>query len=118
MTDAAFRRTILAAYGGAVMVLLLAPIRAPRVAARVPEADKIVHAALFGLMAYLIWWNLTARRWTRALWAVALSGLLASAVEVLQSIIPYRSADPVDAAAGLAGAVLCAALLLRTPPSG
>jgi VanZ family protein len=113
MTQTTMRRAILVVYGLVVTVLMVAPIRAPRLAARVPQADKIVHAALFGVMTGFIWWNLAALSRRRVFWAVALATLFAVFVEVVQHFVPYRSADPLDAAAGLGGALVCAFVLVR-----
>lgn len=109
----AHRRIILGLYVVAVLVLMLAPIRQPRLVRSIPDADKIVHAALFGLMAAVFWWNLAARRRGRAVWAVALATAFACAVEILQAFVPYRSSDPLDAVAGLVGAVVAALVLVR-----
>jgi VanZ family protein len=114
MTHATLRRTILVLYGLLVAVLMMAPIRAPRLASTVPQADKIVHAALFGLMTAFIWWNLGTFSRRRVFWAVVLATLFAVLVEVAQHFVPYRSADPLDAAAGLGGALVCAVVLVRT----
>jgi VanZ family protein len=109
----AHRQIILALYVGAVLVLMLAPIRQPRVVRAIPDADKIVHAALFGMMAAAFWWNLAFLRRGRAVSAVALATALACAVEVLQAFVPYRSSDPFDALAGLVGAVVGAFVVVR-----
>jgi len=114
MTHATLRRTILVIYGLVVAVLMIAPIRAPHLASDVPQADKIVHAALFGVMTGFIWWNLAAVGRQRVFWAVLLATLFAVMVEVAQHFVPYRSADPLDAAAGLGGALVCAVVLVRT----
>jgi VanZ family protein len=112
MPLATYRRSILAAYVAAVLFLMLAPLETPRAVARVPDADKIVHAALFGVMAGLIWWNLGGPARGRAVRAVVLATVFASLIEVIQCFIPYRSAD---ALAGLLGATVgaLAAVWLR-----
>jgi VanZ family protein len=115
MPLATYRRSILAAYVAAVLFLMLAPLETPRAVARVPDADKIVHAALFGVMAGLIWWNLGGPARGRAVRAVVLATVFASLIEVIQCFIPYRSADALDALAGLLGATVgaLAAVWLR-----
>jgi VanZ family protein len=110
------RRVVLSVYGLIVMALMVAPVRAPRFAAQVPAADKIVHAALFGVMTGFIWWNLGATTRRRIAWAVVLATVFAVLVELVQRFVPYRSADPLDAAAGLAGAMVCAFVLARITP--
>ena len=113
MTRTSLRRAILASYGLAVTVSMVAPIRGPQLAASIPQADKVVHAAVFGVMTGLIWWNLEARHRRRVFWAVVLATLFAGLVEVAQYFVPYRSAELLDAAAGLAGALVCAVVLDR-----
>ena len=113
MIATTLRRAILTAYGLAVIALMVAPVRTPRFAAGVPHADKIVHAFLFGVMTGVIWWNLLALRRGRVFWAVVLATAFAVLVEIVQHFVPYRSADPLDAAAGLGGALVCAFMLVR-----
>ncbi len=115
MTHATLRRTILVIYGLVVAVLMVAPIRAPHLASEVPQADKIVHAALFGLMTGFIRWNLGTVSRRPMFWAVVLATLFAVMVEVAQHFVPYRSADPIDALAALGGALVCAFVLARGP---
>jgi VanZ family protein len=44
---------------------------------------------------------------------------LAALIEVLQSMLPYRSGDPLDFVAGVAGALVGAVLgSLTAPPAG
>jgi VanZ family protein len=118
MRTGTWRGAILAVYTVAVMALMVAPVRTPRFAAGLPAVDKVVHGALFGVMTAFIWWNLGALPRRRVLWAVLLATLFAVLVEVVQHFVPYRSADLVDAAAGLAGALACAVVLARVAPSG
>jgi undecaprenyl-diphosphatase len=70
-----------------------------------PGADKALHFALFGLLAFLAvgWWA------QRPAWQVVVPlALLALAEELSQRLIPGRSTDPLDLAAALAGMVLFA----------
>jgi VanZ family protein len=118
MTRTTLRRTLLAVYVLAVTFLMVAPIRAPQLAAEIPESDKLVHVGVFGLMTGLIWWNLEGRQRGRIFWAAVLATGFAVLVECVQSFVPYRSADPLDAAAGLAGALACAVVLARALRDG
>jgi len=79
-----------------------------------PHADKIVHAFLFGVMAFLLFRPFTqAWRYSplRAAWAAfAVSSLYGLTMELVQSFLPYRQADAGDVLANAAGAAL---ILLR-----
>jgi VanZ family protein len=73
-------------------------------------SDKLVHAAVFGLLAALWYW---ARRGTdgsrrAAATAVALSVLWGALDEAHQSFVPGRNADFIDLLADAAGAVVVA----------
>lgn len=77
-----------------------------------PGADKVVHALLFAVPVYLL------GRLTGRIGLVA-AGFAVHAVlsEVIQGrAIPYRDADPWDAAADLVGIALAVGLLLRRKP--
>lgn len=80
----------------------------------VPGADKVVHALLFAVPVYLL------GRLTGRIGVVAV-GFAVHAVlsEVVQGrVIPYRDADPWDAAADLVGIALAVGLLLLRRKSG
>jgi VanZ family protein len=97
---------MLAAYLLATLVLFLAPIGSPDVAARLPaDPDKIAHFGLIALLAALLRWNLPERKWRGAI-AVLLAGGYAVVIELLQALLPHRSGDPYDLAAGVLGAVV------------
>lgn len=71
-------------------------------------SDKLVHAAVFGLLAALWFWaRRSAAGDRRAGWtAVALTVLWGALDEGHQAFVPGRSADLLDFAADAAGAVL------------
>jgi VanZ family protein len=109
----------------AVLVLALKPV--PVEPPLFDHIDKLNHVGCFALLAVLAWWA-----GCRPLWAVG-AGLLAFGVliEVAQSAVPTRSADPLDLVADLLGIalglLLCAAVRARrlnrlrasrTPPAG
>lgn len=90
----------------AIAILLLIPLPAPVEGFGPPESDKAMHVLLFGVLAVLWAWALraaTLRRLTAVAAAVALYG---GALELLQTLTPYRSCDWRDFAADAAGALL------------
>lgn len=81
-------------------------------------ADKVWHAAAFGGLGLLLTRvALFLRRpgGSAALWGAAGATLLGGALEVLQSLTPYRSADLADFVADALGALLVY-LVLRLLP--
>jgi VanZ family protein len=97
-------RLLLALTVAVQLVVLYAP-RAPS-AGSVPGLDKVVHAAVFGAVA----WAALRCGFARSPVAVV---LVAHAVlsEVLQAgLLPARSGDPLDVVADLAGVVLALVL--------
>ncbi len=108
----------LTAWTGLVVVLLLLPggwLSGPELAgvakvAGIPHLDKLVHAFLFGVLAWLAWGSfrrLGARRpvLLALLGAVLLGGML----ELIQPMVD-RSGELEDALADGGGALLAAAL--------
>ena len=69
---------------------------------RIPNLDKVVHAALFALLAATTWWRFTAHR--AGLLAVLVYGALSEVVQA--TLIPTRDGDVRDVAADAAGALL------------
>jgi hypothetical protein len=68
-----------------------------------PGADKVLHLALYGGLAFLAvgWWaGTSANR------VLAVLGILAATEEALQSLSLSRSCDPLDLAATLCGIAL------------
>jgi len=103
------RRLVLGGYVAAMLAALLMPV--PATPSFVPgDFDKVAHVGLFLGFGLLAAWNARGGRRSRALgafaWAVALAGL----TEALQSLLPYRSGDPMDLVAGVAGAIIGAVL--------
>lgn len=111
---ARYRRALLGVYFVAVFGITLAPI--PHGDGAFSDLDKLVHAALFGGLSFLIYWNFTTRRGLGA--AAAASVVVAALIELAQGRIPYRSADVGDFLAGGAGVVagIIAALSLFGSP--
>lgn len=69
----------------------------------VPNSDKLVHAALFGLLAFT-----HALAWPRVRLPIMALIVIAfgAATEITQTVVPGRSADMLDLLADAAGAVL------------
>ena len=101
------RRVILALSLAALAVQLLGvylPGSALPDEAGIPGADKVVHALIFGVPAYLF------GRLVRRGWQVALVGLVflahAALSEWLQGFVPFRDPDVFDFLADAAGVAL------------
>jgi VanZ family protein len=94
-----------------LLALAAAVLPAPSGIGRVAFGDKILHAGAF---AFLMLWYAQIYAGTRDRRRVAL-GLIAFGlgIELLQSLVPYRSADAWDLVADSAG-VAFGALLART----
>lgn len=114
------RRLILAAYLLGVLVVMFAPV--PDTASYLPRAfDKVVHVGLFLGVGFLTYWDQAARRRPGLLWVVGAGVLWAVLIEVVQALLPYRSGDLADLAAGAAGTMAgawAARLLLGAAASG
>ncbi|UCC84997.1 MAG: VanZ family protein [Gemmatimonadota bacterium] len=115
------RRLVLGAYILVLLGVTLAPLPStkevveifPYLDRVVDVLDKIVHAALFGGLAFLFLWNLgwSDRRGV-VLRAVVLALTGAALVELLQSPLPYRHGDFLDFATGGVGAVAVAIVVV------
>lgn len=94
------RRALFALVLLAVLVLALKPV--PVEPPLFDHIDKLNHVGCFALLAVLAWWA-----GCRPLWAVG-AGLLVFGllIEVAQSAVPTRSADPMDLVADLLGIAL------------
>ena len=88
------------------------------------NADKFVHAAIYGVLGALSWRALRAT-WARGrgtgmqiIATVAVTGLYGITDELHQAFTPHRSPDPfdviADAVGGLLGALVCVAIVART----
>jgi D-alanyl-D-alanine carboxypeptidase/D-alanyl-D-alanine-endopeptidase (penicillin-binding protein 4) len=80
-------------------------------------SDKVVHAVLFfGETFFLLRWLVLSERRRPRLTAALLAGGLALATETAQRWVPYRTADPEDLVANLAGVLLLLAFSRRLLP--
>ena len=68
--------------------------------------DKLVHLGLFLGFAVMVAWRAQGLRERRSLVAFGSTAVFAGLVEVLQVLLPYRSGDPVDFVAGVAGGLV------------
>lgn len=81
-------------------------------------SDKLAHFVAYGIGGGLA---ALAGRWSRrgaGWWGLLFVALVAMADEVHQSTVPYRSGDPWDWVADMAGAVLFYHLVKRIPRKG
>jgi VanZ family protein len=90
------------------------------VVSAIPDFDKLVHASLYGVFGFLLYFSIAWKgqtpariSWGRALAVAALVAAWGSLDEVHQIWIPGRSAEVADAVtdtiAGLAGALVASA---------
>jgi VanZ family protein len=77
-----------------------------------PNADKLVHIVLYGVLGALAVRGLGGRGVRVWLGAAAVAALYGVTDELHQLFIPFRSADVEDAVADAAGALLGAALAI------
>lgn len=98
-------RILLAIYLIALCGLLMYPIAGPQVRLLSIGSDKWMHAALFGGLAMLLRWNLSANR-AALIVSIGVAFCVAAATEIAQGLVAYRSADLRDLLAGLIGATL------------
>lgn len=85
-----------------------------------PQADKVIHAGLFGILALLLFFALRqAPAWRpsrAAAFAFLLAVLYGASDEVHQLFTPKRSSDLLDVAADATGAACVFVLRRRSPP--
>lgn len=101
-----------------IMALTLMPGDAVPTVPMFANADKVVHAVMFGALAVTILWDASRRSHNvsvcRYAMAVAVSSALGYIIEVLQDNMGMgRSGDMVDWLADVAGAVVLPLLLWR-----
>lgn len=84
----------------------------------IPHIDKVSHAAVFAILALLIFraarqgHGISPRR--AAVWAIALASLYGVIDEFHQSFTPNREVDPLDWVADTAGAIVATMLASRS----
>ncbi len=109
------RQATLAIYLTVVLVGTLAPLSGSAFD-KVSAFDKLVHLAMFGGMAFLLMLSFNPPRKENFLKAVVLASVLAGGVELVQGILPFRSAEWWDFVAGAAGTVVGALVALAFVP--
>jgi hypothetical protein len=98
-------RILLAIYLLALLGLLLLPIVRTEYRIIGIGIDKWMHVALFGGLAVILRWNISANRHA-ILKSVGAAAVVAAAAEVAQGLVGYRSAELWDLLAGVLGATI------------
>jgi VanZ family protein len=102
-----FRRTLFVLYVAAMLVAFFVPV--PAVPVSLPnQFDKMVHVGIFFGFALLLHFDRRPRPWITLLVSLAFAGV----VELVQSLVPYRSGEWWDFVAGAAGAGLGVVLVV------
>ena len=99
------RQTALAIYLAVVLIGTLAPLSGSAFD-KVSAFDKLMHLAMFGGLAFLLMLSFNPPRRSNFLKAVVLASVLAGGVELVQGILPFRSAEWWDFVTGAAGTVV------------
>jgi VanZ family protein len=112
LTLCSLNRLLLAIYLIALLALLMLPIEGPQFRFLNIRTDKWMHFALFGGFAVFLRWNLASN--PRAVFiSISAAFVLATATEVAQGLIEYRSANLWDLMAGFIGSTLGAVGIQR-----
>jgi len=99
------RRFIFYGYVAAVLGATLAPLSADSYDA-VAGLDKLVHVVLFGGVAVLLCWTFNSVSPPTARRVFLTTTAFAAIIELVQSLLVYRSGDVWDLVAGSIGAIL------------
>ena len=91
---------------GLILMLTLLPLPAGSGPSLFPGLDKLVHGAMFGLLALAFTRDIRPFKGRKALFACVSAFALALGTELAQSGIAGRGTDPIDALADLAGFAL------------
>jgi VanZ family protein len=101
MREADVRHRIFLGYVALMVLAFLAPVPSAPLA-ETSHVDKLVHFGIFlGFALFL-----HADRAPKAQWTLLISFAFAAAIELAQSVLPYREGDWWDFVAGAAGAVV------------
>jgi len=98
-------RILLAIYLISLTALLMFPIAGPGFRFLGIQSDKWMHVLLFGGLAILLRWNLSATKHA-LVYSLGVAFVVAAATEVAQGLVAYRSAEVLDLLAGLLGSIL------------
>jgi len=115
VTERRFLTHHLPALTWAIVIFLLLSLPSssfPKAPIYIPSLDKLIHAAMFFIMALLLHRSFSVSPSIAAplLLAVVVATLYGSLGEVYQMLLPDRSADVVDAVSNGGGALLYAAV--------
>jgi len=99
------RRAVFYGYVAAVLGATLAPLSADAYGA-VAGLDKLVHVVLFGGVAVLLCWTSNSASPQTARRVFLTTTAFAASIELVQSLLAYRSGDIWDLVAGSIGALL------------
>ncbi len=107
-------------WAGMIFVSSSMPVPPEAQALLLHGMDKVMHGFEYGILSYLVAraFRRTAPGWSPlciAVWAVLLSSLYGVSDEVHQAFVPTRTADPLDALADAAGAVVAQLVLTYRP---
>ena len=105
-------RLLLAIYLIALIGLLIFPVAGPKLRLFGIGADKWMHIALFGGLAVFLRWNFSRNRHA-IFFSVGVAFVVAVAIEIVQGLVVYRSAELWDLLAGFLGAMLGAVSMNR-----
>jgi len=100
-------------WGALILVATSLPGSTLPSAPSIPGLDKVVHASLYGVLAFLVGQAMAAQALRTLLIATVAIAVFAAADEWHQRWIPGRGADPLDWLADVAGATI-GFLLSRT----
>ena len=102
-----WRHKVFVGYVLVMMLVFLLPVP-PSPVGGFSYVDKLVHFGIFFGFALLFYLDRHGGAW----WTFLISSAFAGAIELVQAILPYRDGDWLDFAAGAAGAIVGAVLLL------
>lgn len=91
-----------------LIVLILSIIPVPETDIEPKGLDKIVHFAIYGITALLLWkflYNRIGNRGIIGLISVVIASLYGLIIEIIQSFLPYRSFSVSDIISNFLGAV-------------
>lgn len=103
----ALRHKIFVGYVALMVLLFLAPVPSTHLAES-SHLDKLVHFGIFLVFALLFHVDRAPSVW----WALLTAFTFAAAIELVQSLLPYRDGDRWDFLAGAAGATCGTVLML------
>jgi VanZ family protein len=103
----AWRHKAFVAYVLFMLLLFLVPVPAAPLD-RATHLDKVIHFSIF--LAFALFWHLDSA--SGAARTLLTTMLFAGAIEGLQGLLPYRDSDWWDLAAGVAGGVVGALIVL------